>query len=154
MEAHPVQTQSPDMSAQTSAHGGEPSTESPLHEHSHISLRALVHFFIWFFIAIIIVEAFVYGLFRLYRHQAAKTSVPITGLSAEDVTHSIPPEPRLQPSVEHDVLPRVDLQTMHDRDMAEFRKRGWADDKGEVKIPDSIAGQVEQMSQPAARRIR
>jgi hypothetical protein len=78
MEAHPVQTQSPDMSAQTSAHGGEPSTESPLHEHSHISLRALVHFFIWFFIAIIIVEAFVYGR-RDAQHPARAAPAAIGG---------------------------------------------------------------------------
>jgi hypothetical protein len=154
MEGRPVQTQ-PDMTMTAAATTPERTNESPLHEQSHISLRALINFFVWFFVGLIVVHVAVYGLFKLYHHEAAKESVPITGLTNETVTRSIPPEPRLQPSVDHDVLPKVDLDAMHARELADFRKRGWADEKSDaVTIPESVASQVEQMSQPATRRVR
>ena len=151
MEAPPVQAQPPELSN----HVPESTGESPLHEHSHIPLRAVVLFFIWFFIGLAVIEIAVYATFKLNRHEAAKLSVPITGLRNEEVTHSIIPEPRLQPSLDHDVLPKVDLETMRQRDLAEFRRRHWATDAGDqVTIPDDIVKQIEQMSQPGPRRVR
>jgi hypothetical protein len=123
--------------------------ESPLHEPSVIRLRAMIWFFVWFFIVAIVIHVLVYALYRIFVAQAADETVPITALSGE-VTRSIPPEPRLQPSVHHDTLPRVDMDNLRARDLAEFRRRGWASEKGEeVIIPQRIIDQVAQLSQPA-----
>jgi hypothetical protein len=132
----------------------EPRGESPLHEQSSISLRALVIFFIWFFVGLAVIEAFVYGMYRAFHHGAGFVDVPITGLTDERVTRQIPPDPRLQPSVDHNALPREDLDAMHARDMEEFRRRpGWVDEKtGEVHVSDAIAAQVIQMTLPENRR--
>ena len=147
MEAPPVQTQSPDMPHETAT------GESPLHESSHVRLRTLIMFFVWLFISMVVIEISVYAMYRLYHHLAARASVPITGLTNDAVTHSVPPEPRLQPSVDHDSLPNLDLQTMRERDLAEFRKRGWVDDHtGQVTIDDQTLNQVIQLTQPAAKQ--
>ena len=150
MEA-PVQTQSPDMS-----HATEPSDESPLHEHSHIRLSVIVWFFIWFFIAMIAVEIAVYAVYRAYHHVAARAmSVPITGLQGSEVTHTVPPEPRLQPSYDHATSEVQDLASMRARDAEEFRKRGWLDEaSGTVHVDDKIADQVIRMTQPGPRKVR
>jgi hypothetical protein len=128
--------------------------ESPLHEHSTVSLRGVIIFFIWFFVGLAIIEAAVYGLYRLYHREAGFVDVPITGLTDERVTRQIPPDPRLQPSVDHNALPREDVEAMHARDMEEFRRRpGWVDEKtGEVHVSDTIAAQVIQMTLPENRR--
>ena len=142
-----MQTQSPDMSHPTA------SGESPLHESSHVRLRSLIWFAVWFVIALIVIEASVYGMYRLYRHLAARASVPITGLTNSDVTHSVPPEPRLQPSLDHDSLPNTDLQAMRERDLADFRKRGWVDSHtGQVAIDEKTLDQVLKLTQPAAKK--
>jgi hypothetical protein len=124
--------------------------ESPLHEGSHIGLRGMIWFFVWFFIIAIVIHLLVYALYRLYLHDAKKQSVPITALRGQ-VTRSIPPEPRLQPSIDHDALPRVDLDQLHARDLAEFRRRGWVDEAGAVRIPQQIVEQVAQMSAATTR---
>ena len=140
-----MQAQSPDMTA----HGEH---ESPLHEPSSIRLRGMIWFFIWFFVGLIALHLVILAVYFAYVRDAAKESVPITGLNNEQVTRSIPPEPRLQPSIAHDRLARVDLAELQARDVAEFRRRGWVDEKsGEVKIPPAIAEQVVKMSQPTTR---
>ena len=151
MEAQPVQPQSPDMSHSTA--GATEGGESPLHEASSIRLRAIIVFFVWFFIGLVAIKISVYAIYRVFLHEAAKTSVPITGLVG-DVAHSIPPEPRLQPSLDHKSLPKEDLAAMRERDLAEFRRRGWVDDKtGEIKIDEKTLAKVLQLSQPAPRRV-
>ena len=142
MEARLVQAQSPDMKS-----------ESPLHEASAIRLRGMILFFVWFTIALIVVHMLLFGLYKLYLNQAKRSDVKITELSGE-VTRTIPPEPRLQPSPEHDTLPAVDLARMKERDLAEFHRRGWVNEAGEVAIPPQVIEQVVQMSQPTTRRAR
>ena len=148
MEGRLVQTQSPDMNV----HGEQ---ESPLHEASAIRLRGMIWFFVWFFVGLTVLHVIVLAVYFGYKRDAAKESIPITGLSGEQVTRSIPPEPRLQPSIDHDQLPRVDMDALRARDLAEFRKRGWADENSEqVKIPPAIVEQVVKMSQPTTREAR
>jgi hypothetical protein len=135
-----VQAQSPDMDV----HGER---ESPLHEPSAIRLRGMLWFFFWFFLGLIVLHIFLYWLYHVYLADAAKESVPITGLTGS-FTRSVPPEPRLQPSIDHDQLPRIDMDAMHARDAAEFRRRGWlAEQSDQVIIPQSIIDQVTRMSQ-------
>jgi hypothetical protein len=142
-----VQAQSPDMSV----HGER---ESPLHEASTIRLRAMIWFFVWFFVAAVVIHLLILALYYLYLADAKKENVPITALSG-DVTRAVPPEPRLQPSIDHDALPRVDMDQLTARDLADFRARGWVDDKsGAVKIPQQIVDQVVQMSKPTTRGAR
>ena len=127
-----------------------PEQESPLHEPERIRLRAMIQFLIWFVVLTMVVHILVFGLYRLYQEQAKKQNVEITGLKQVRVA---PPEPRLQPSLEHDSLPRVDMQQMRTRDLEEFKRRGWVDEKtGQVRVPDTIAQQIAQMTQPPATR--
>jgi hypothetical protein len=126
--------------------------ESPLHEPERIRLRGMIWFFVWFFIGLVTLHLIILAVYFAYKGSAAKESVPITGLSGEQVTRSIPPPPRLQPSFDHDKLPRVDMDELRARDLAEFRRRGWADDKSaQVKIPTAIVEQVVKLSQPTTR---
>ena len=127
-----------------------PDRESPLHEHEAIRLRAMIHFFIWFIVVAVIIHVLVWFVYVGYRGQAQRQSVPITGLSEARIP---PPGPRLQPSAAHDRIPRVDMEQLRGRELAEFKRRGWVDEKtGTVRVPDQIAQQVTQMTQPPATR--
>ena len=138
-----MQAQSPDMNV----HGD---SESPLHEPSVIRLRAMIWFFVWFFAALIALHLLLLVLYYTYLRQAKDESVLITGLSG-DTTRMVPPEPRLQASVNHDALPRVDMDELRVRELAEFRRRGWVDEKtDQVQIPDSIIQKVAEMSAAGA----
>lgn len=140
--------QAPPELSNSVTHAGEVG-ESALHEHDHVNLRGMIVFFVWFFIGLVLVHVAIYGLYKLYKHEAAKQSVPITGLTNEDVTRSIPPEPRLQPSIDHRTQEVEDMATMRARDLAEFRKRGWASETNDaVVIPQNIVDQLGQISQP------
>lgn len=143
-----MQNQPSDMSHDTTP------GESPLHEGSHIQLRTLIIFFAWFFVGLAVVDLSVYAMYRLFHHVAGSATVPITGLTNDAVTHSIPPEPRLQPSVDHATLANDDMKKMRERDLAEFSKRGWVDEKtGEVKIKDDIMAQVIQLTQAQPKKL-
>jgi hypothetical protein len=139
MEGRPVPAQSPNVDV----HGA---AESPLHEPSVIRLRAMIWFFVWFFIVGIVLHILLFVVYRVYLRQAKEQSTLITGLSG-DMTRMIPPEPRLQPSVNHDALPRVDMDVLRARELADFRRRGWVDEKtNQVAIPQAIMQKVAQLS--------
>jgi hypothetical protein len=128
-------------------------SESPLHEGSAIRLRGMIVFFVWFTISMIVIHILLLGLYKLYVNQAKQSDVRITELSGE-VTQTVPPEPRLQPSRSHDTMPAVDMAKMNERDLGEFRRRGWVDEAGEVAIPSQVVQQVMTMSQATTRRTR
>jgi hypothetical protein len=125
-----------------------PDQESPLHEHEHIRLRAMVHFLVWFVVSVIIVHILIFVCYRVYQNQAKKQNVEITGLTE---TRIPPPEPRLQPSLAHDALPRIDMETLRSREMEDFKRRGWVSEGGVVTIPDDVAQRVIQLTQPTTR---
>jgi hypothetical protein len=155
MEAPPVQTQSPDMShSEHPTPVSEHREESPLHEHSKIRLRTIILFLIWFIAAMIVVEVGVYVVYRTFHHVARNVNLPITGLTNAQVTHAIPPEPRLQPSINHDATEVEDLAAMHAQDLADFQKRGWVNENGQIRVDDQTADAVIQMSKPAPKRVR
>jgi hypothetical protein len=125
------------------------SAESPLHEGSNISLRALIWFVIIFLIAGIVIHLLVWWVFIGFR-SAVGQERQITGVTAE---HIPPPEPRLQPSVTHNALPSMDLARLQEAEHEEFARRGWVDvETGEVRIPDRIVAQIVQMSQKSAAK--
>lgn len=137
------------MGTQREAPVHTPEQESLLHEPERIRLRVMIQFFIWFFVIAIVIHILIYAVYVLYRSQARAQSVPITGLSN---THVAPPEPRLQPSLAHDALPRVDMETLRQQNLEEFRRRGWVDETGRVRVPVGIAQRIAEMSAPPATR--
>jgi hypothetical protein len=124
----------------------EASVESSLHEGSHIRLRGLIKFVIGFVVAGVVIHAIVWWMFILFRDTKDNLGEAVTGVTPQYIP---PPEPRLQPSIAHNALPVQDLVSMREREHAEFSRRGWVDEKtGAVRIPEQIAAQVAQLSQP------
>jgi hypothetical protein len=120
------------------------STESPLHEGSHIRLRTVIKFVVWFVIVVIAVELIVWSVFVAFR-SAVNQDREITGVTDARLA---PPEPRLQPSVDHNRLPATDLTQMRATEKEAFARRGWVDEKtGEIRVPEAIVNQVVQQSQ-------
>ena len=130
-----------------------PEQESPLHEHEHIHLRGMIKFVVWFIILLIATHIFIYAVYGLYKDQARGQSTEITGLSEARIP---PPEPRLQPSIEHDKLPRIDMEEMRRRDTEAFKRRGWLDEKsGEVRIkPTDLEKVIALTAQPTTRSAK
>jgi hypothetical protein len=119
--------------------------ESPLHESSNISLRALMNFVVIFVVSAIVIHLVIYAIFAGFRAAVAQPR-EITGVSAE---HIPPPEPRLEPSVHHNQLPSMDLEQLHAAEREEFASRGWIDPQtGAVRVKPEIAEQIAQMSRP------
>ena len=130
-----------------------PEQESPLHEHEHIQLRGMIKFVAWFIVLLIATHIFIYAVYGLYKDQARGQSTEITGLSEARIA---PPEPRLQPSIEHDKLPRIDMEEMRRRDTEAFKRRGWVDEKsGEVRIkPADLEKAIALTAQPTTRNAK
>jgi hypothetical protein len=136
--AHTASTEAPARSA-------DHSHESPLHESSNINLRALIWFVVIFVVSAILIHGVIYGIFAGFR-QAVAQEREITGVSAD---HIPPPEPRLQPSVEHNQLPTLDLARMHEAEYAEFARRGWVDPQThEIRVSPQIVEKLAEMSRP------
>jgi hypothetical protein len=141
--AHKESTESSLPSPQQSSPSGE--RESPLHESSNISLRALIIFVIVFVLVAVGVHFVVYKVFEAFRAAVAQQR-EITGVGAERIP---PPEPRLEPSVAHKTLPSQDLERLRAAEQEEFARRGWVDEKtGEIRVPENIAQQIAEMSRP------
>jgi hypothetical protein len=121
-----------------------PSVESPLHESSHLHLRALIKFTVWFVIGTVVVHLLIWWIFILFRTAVAKEERQITGVEAVRLA---PPEPRLQPSVDHNVLPAADMAQLLSVERAELARRGWVDEEsGEIRVPDEIVQKLAQLS--------
>ena len=129
-----------------------PEQESALHEHEHIHLRGMIKFVVWFIVILFAAHAFVYAVYGLYKEQARGQTTEITGLSEARIP---PPEPRLQPSIEHDKLPRIDLEEMRRRDTEAFKVRGWLTDSGEVRVKQADLEKVIALTaQPSTRSAK
>ena len=127
----------------TEAAAGTESAESPMHEGSTISLRALIRFVVVFVAALIAIHLLIWVVFVVFR-AAVGQERQITGVEAARLP---PPEPRLQPSVEHNALPAQDLERLRETEREEFARRGWIDEQsGKVRVPDDIANRIAQMS--------
>jgi hypothetical protein len=128
------------------------SAESPLHQHSTISLRGLIRFLVAMVVTAVVIHVVIWLVFVGLRARSERADVPVSGTRAGYLP---PPAPQLQPSVGHDELPVTDVGQMNTRDRAEFERRGWVDRQtGEVRIPDAVARQVIAMTQqqpPATR---
>jgi hypothetical protein len=120
------------------------SAESPLHEPDRLRLGALIVFYVCFIASIIVVLGISYLVLMGFRSAEASGDHPATG---SPPTYTPAPEPRLQPSPGSQQVPAIDLTQMRSREYREFEKRGWVDPKSkQVRIPDTIANQIIQMS--------
>ena len=121
--------------------GGD--VESPLHESSNIRLRTLINFVVGFVVVAVAIHVVIYWVFAGFRAAVAQPR-EITGVAAE---HIAPPEPRLQPSVQHNELPSMDLERLRAAEREEFARRGWVDPQsGQVRVPEKIVNQLAEMS--------
>jgi hypothetical protein len=145
--AHTASTETAESTRAPRSAAGE--HESPLHESSNIRLRALVNFVVIFVVAAVVIHLIIYGIFAGFRSAVGQPR-EITGVTAD---HIPPPEPRLQPSVEHNQLPSLDLARMQENERAEFARRGWVDEKtGAIRVPDNVAGRIARISTQPTRR--
>lgn len=113
-----------------------------------VPLRGVL-WFVAIFIAFVIVTHI--GLWILYRGLITRDARMDVQNSALVGDRPAPPEPRLQPSLPHNVFPKQDLVLLRQSEDNEFAKRGWKTESGEVQIPEAIVAQVAAMSatQPA-----
>jgi hypothetical protein len=110
------------------------------HEQSNVSARGLFVFVFWFVVAVGVIHGIVYGIYvGLVRTWQRQVDVPNTALVSD---LPVPPDPRLQPSLPHDRVPRVDVELMFRENREEFARRGWVDKAGQVVIPDDVAEKV------------
>ena len=124
-------------------HSSAGDVESPLHEGSHIRLGGLIWFLVIFVVVALVIHGIIYFVFAGFRAAVAQPR-EITGVASE---HIAPPEPRLQPSIEHNELPSIDLERMHAAEHEEFARRGWVDpETGKVRVPEKIVNQLAEMS--------
>ena len=139
--AHTASTEPPAGPARSADH----SHESPLHESSNINLRSLIWVVVIFVGTTFAIHVVIYWVFVGFR-QAVAQEREITGVNA---AHIPPPEPRLQPSVEHNQLPALDLERMHEAEYAEFARRGWVDPQThEIRVSPQIVEKLAEMSRP------
>jgi len=140
--AHTESTETtPTSTPPAASPGGE--QESPLHEGSNIRLAALIWFVIIFVSSAALIHWGIYLVFAGFRAATAQER-EITGVAA---AHIPPPEPRLQPSLEHNVLPSLDLDQLRAAEREEFARRGWVDPQtGAIRVPEKIAAQLAEAS--------
>jgi len=120
------------------------SAESPLHESSQIRLRGFVWFLVCFITAAVVIHAVVWGTFAGLRAVEQHRDAPV---SAAGPVHVAPPAPQIQPSVGHDAVPVLDVAEMREKELAEYRRRGWIDEAtGRVRIKPEVADEVIRMS--------
>jgi hypothetical protein len=126
--------------------GGD--VESPLHESSNIRLRTLINFVIGFVLAAVVIHVVVYWVFAGFRAAVAQPR-EITGVAADRIP---PPEPRLEPSIQHNTLPSMDLEQLRAAEHDEFARRGWVDPQtGQVRVPEKIVNQLAELSRTAKK---
>jgi hypothetical protein len=110
-------------------------------------VRALVWFGVWFLTAILVILAVTWVIYSGITRQFERGDVQRSALASQRLPT---PEPRLQPSPGHDVLPQVDVRKMLEQENAEFARRGWSlDDRtGQPVIPQPIVQEIGQLSAP------
>src|SRR4051794_39056159 len=110
------------------------------HEPSTVSVRGVVWFFIVFFAFGAVVHVIIYVMY----HQLVKY-VESQNVQRSALTSALqpPPEPRLQPTrLYHETTEPEDLQLMRGRDNLELFQRGWINESGEFRIPESVISQI------------
>jgi hypothetical protein len=105
-----------------------------------MSARAMV----WFVVSFLVTMAVIFwALHPVMRHFMREAREIDPQRSAVGETEGLPPgAPALQPSVEHDTLPREDLAAMRAEEDRVFAHLGWLDDKRGVTVPLALGKRV------------
>ena len=110
------------------------------YEPARLSARGLLLFVIGFFVTMAVIF---WALHPVMRHFTREAHALDPQRSVVEQPDGLPPgAPALQPSVDHDTLPREDLRALHAEEDEVFARLGWLDDKGRVKVPDSVIERV------------
>jgi hypothetical protein len=125
-----------------------PESANAVHEvgydRSPITLKGIVWFVVIFVVFGVAAHILMWFVYTHYDRNREEQNVSQSALMSQNV---ITPPPRLQPSPGDDATPAKDMADLRARELAEFKRRGWLDEKtATVVIPDTIAQQVIQMS--------
>jgi hypothetical protein len=134
----------PTASTSSTAHTAH-DQESSLHESSNIALRPIIKFTIWFVIGLVIVHVIILSIFFAFRSAAAQER-QITGVDAPRIP---PPQPRLEPSIDHNRLPADDLRDLRARETEELKARKLLDADGKpmwTDHPDDLIRRINAWS--------
>jgi hypothetical protein len=110
------------------------------YEPARMSARAMVWFVASFAVAMVVIFWAMHPVMRHLTHEARALD---GSRSAVEERETPPPgAPELQPSVDHDMLPKEDLAAMRAKENEVFAHLGWRDDKGRVTVPASVVARV------------
>jgi hypothetical protein len=119
------------------------------YDRSTISLKGVVWFVVIFIVFGIAAHVLIWCIWSYLDRHREERNVAQNALMSQTVQT---PTPRLQPSPGDDAMPWKDLQDLRARELAEFKRRGWVNEKtGQLEIPDAIVQQVAQMSAQKGR---
>jgi hypothetical protein len=110
------------------------------YEPARMSARAMVWFVGSFVVSMVLIFWALHPVMRHFTHEARELD---GSRSAVGEREAAPPgAPELQPSLDHDTLPREDLAAMRAQEDEVFAHMGWRDDKGRVTVPESVVARV------------
>ncbi len=128
-------------------HSGPEEIRLPLHddvayEKSDVSTGPILKFLFWLGVAVFLSFVVSLGIYKGLKAYWLDTYPP-SPPSAAIVGPQLPPEPRLQPMVGHQVDPQQDWRNMQELDMKANDRLRWIDEKtGLAQIPVTDAMQV------------
>jgi hypothetical protein len=141
------------MEPTTSEHPeASPEAVNSRYEPMRLSGRGLRYFVFWFVLALALTFPLIWVVMKHLMTQNAD-DLPQSVVQPADSVKT--PSSPLQPSAEHDTLPREDLALMHERENSVFEHLGWKVDRrtGVPTIPQAIIEAVRQReSSPATTR--
>jgi hypothetical protein len=99
---------------------------------------------VWFVVSFFVTMAVIFWALHPVMHHFTREAREIDpAQSSVEETEGLPPgAPALQPSVEHDMLPREDLAAMRAEEDRMFAHLGWMDDKKRVTVPRALVDRV------------
>ena len=133
------------MDPTTSKSAPSPEAVGQGYEPARMSARAMVWFVVSFFVTMAVIFWALHPVMHHFTREAREIDPQ---RSAAGETEGLPPgAPALQPSVDHDTLPREDLAAMRAEEDRVFAHLGWLDEKRGVTVP---RGLVERVGKVAA----
>lgn len=128
------------MDPTTSKSAPSPEAVGQGYEPARMSARAMVWFVVSFFVTMAVIFWALHPVMWHFTREARE--IDPNG-SAVETTEGLPPgAPPLQPTKEHDRLPKEDLAAMRSAEDRVFAHLGWLDDKGRVMVPARLVERV------------
>jgi hypothetical protein len=107
------------------------------HEVEDLPLGGIKGFLVFLVIMLVVTFIVVWLIIRVMLQQSIASQVvtPFSGIN-----HPVPPEPRIQPSRDHNTLDWQDLRALRDEEHQKLNEYAWiGDDKQKVRIPIDVA---------------